>query len=95
MATNYLETIGMLVGIGLGWSVLPATMVRSPLIRLDVDCELLGRDLGAITNPARTLSNPASAFLERASRLCRLTSAQWRDQARSSQLGFCARWRIR
>jgi DNA-binding transcriptional LysR family regulator len=64
MATNYLETIGMLVGIGLGWSVLPATMVRAPLVRLDVDCELLGRDLGAITNPARTLSNPANAFLE-------------------------------
>ena len=64
MATNYLETIGMLVGIGLGWSVLPATMVQAPLVRLDVDCELLGRDLGAITNPARTLSNPASAFLD-------------------------------
>jgi DNA-binding transcriptional LysR family regulator len=63
MATNYLETIGMLVGIGLGWSVLPATMIRPPLARLDVDCELLGRDLGAVTNPARTLSNPARAFL--------------------------------
>jgi DNA-binding transcriptional LysR family regulator len=64
MATNYLETIGMLVGIGLGWSVLPATMIRPPMTRLDVDCELLGRDLGAVTNPARTLSNPARAFLE-------------------------------
>jgi len=48
----------------LGWSVLPATMIQAPLMRLDVDCELLGRDLGAITNPARTLSNPASAFLD-------------------------------
>jgi len=64
MATNYLETIGMLVGIGLGWSVLPATMIRPPLVALDVDCELLGRDLGAVTNPARTLSNPARAFLD-------------------------------
>jgi DNA-binding transcriptional LysR family regulator len=63
MATNYLETIGMLVGIGLGWSVLPATMIQPPLVRIDVDCELLGRDLGAVTNPARTLSNPASAFI--------------------------------
>jgi DNA-binding transcriptional LysR family regulator len=63
MATNYLETIGMLVGIGLGWSVLPATMVRPPMVQLNVDCELLGRDLGAVTNPARTLSNPARAFL--------------------------------
>ncbi len=64
MSTNYLETIGMLVGIGLGWSVLPATMVREPLVRLDVDCELLGRDLGVVTNPRRTLSNPARAFLD-------------------------------
>ena len=63
MATNYLETIGMLVGIGLGWSVLPATMIAPPLVRLDVDCELLGRDLGAVTNPARTMSNPAHAFI--------------------------------
>jgi DNA-binding transcriptional LysR family regulator len=64
MATNYLETIGMLVGIGLGWSVLPATMVRAPLASLDVDCELLGRALGAVTNRSRTLSNPAAAFLD-------------------------------
>jgi DNA-binding transcriptional LysR family regulator len=64
MATNYLETIGMLVGIGLGWSVLPATMIQGPLVRLDVDCELLGRDLGAVTNPRRTQSNSARAFLE-------------------------------
>ena len=63
MATNYLETIGMLVGIGLGWSVLPATMIRGSLVRLDVDCELLGRDLGAVTNPQRTQSNSARAFL--------------------------------
>ncbi len=64
MATNYLETIGMLVGIGLGWSVLPATMIRPPLIGLDVDCELLGRDLGIVTNGVRTLSNPAHAFID-------------------------------
>ena len=64
MATNYLETIGMLVGIGLGWSVLPATMIQGSLVALDVDCELLGRDLGAITNPRRTLSNSARAFLD-------------------------------
>jgi DNA-binding transcriptional LysR family regulator len=64
METNYLETIGMLVGIGLGWSVLPRTMVKPPLARLDVDCELLGRDLGCVTNPARTPSNAARAFVD-------------------------------
>jgi len=63
MSTNYLETIGMLVGIGLGWSVLPRTMVRSPVVRLDVEHDLIGRDLGYVTNPARTLSNSARAFI--------------------------------
>ncbi len=64
MATNYLETIGMLVGIGLGWSVLPRTMVTAPLIRADVDCQLLARDLGFVVNPARTLSNAARTFID-------------------------------
>ncbi len=64
MATNYLETIGMLVGIGLGWSVLPRTLVHSPVTRADVDCKLLGRDLGFVVNPARTLSNAARTFID-------------------------------
>lgn len=63
MATNYLETIGMLVGIGLGWSVLPRTLVKSPIVRADVDCTLLGRELGYVINPARTLSNAAHTLI--------------------------------
>ena len=84
LATNYLETIGMLVGIGLGWSVLPRTMVKPPLVALDVDCELLGRDLGCVTNPARTLSNPARAFIE----VLRGYSDLGADPALASQPGF-------
>lgn len=64
MTTNYLETIGMLVGIGLGWSVLPRTLVQTPVTRADVDCKLLGRDLGFVVNPARTLSNAARTFID-------------------------------
>jgi hypothetical protein len=60
MATNYLETIGMLVGIRLGWSVLPPHD-SSAVGSLDVDCELLGRDLGAVTNQ-HAPSNPARLF---------------------------------
>lgn len=63
MSTNYLETIGMLVGIGLGWSVLPRTMVSAPLTELDVGTAPIKRMLGAVTNPDRTLSNAARAFL--------------------------------
>jgi DNA-binding transcriptional LysR family regulator len=64
MSTNYLETLGMLVGIGIGWSLLPRTMVTGSLTVLEVADEPLGRDLGAVTNPDRTLSNSARAFLE-------------------------------
>jgi DNA-binding transcriptional LysR family regulator len=62
LATNYLETIAMLVGIGLGWSVLPRTMVHPPLAELTVDAPVLRRTLGVLTNPRRTLSSAARAF---------------------------------
>lgn len=62
LATNYLETIAMLAGIGLGWSVLPRSMVQPPLVVLEVDCPPLARELGYVTNPQRTLSNAARAF---------------------------------
>lgn len=63
METNYLETIGMLVGIGLGWSVLPETMVTHEIAAIPVTTEPLQRVLGAVTNPRRTRSNAATAFM--------------------------------
>lgn len=62
LATNYLETIAMLVGIGLGWSVLPRSMITPPLTILETDAPPLRRSLGYLTNPRRTLSNAARAF---------------------------------
>jgi DNA-binding transcriptional LysR family regulator len=62
LATNYLETIAMLVSIGLGWSVLPSSMVKPPLVVLDTEAPALRRSLGCVTNPRRTLSNAARAF---------------------------------
>ena len=62
LATNYLETIAMLVGIGLGWSVLPRSMIAPPLVALEVAGPALERKLGCVTNPERTLSNAARAF---------------------------------
>lgn len=62
LATNYLETIAMLSGIGLGWSVLPRTMVKAPLQIMDTDAPPLSRSLGLVTNPHRSLSNAARAF---------------------------------
>jgi DNA-binding transcriptional LysR family regulator len=62
LATNYLETIAMLVSIGLGWSVLPRSMIRPPLVGLETEAPALRRTLGFVTNPRRTLSNAARAF---------------------------------
>ncbi len=64
LATNYLETIAMLVSIGLGWSVLPSSMIKPPLVILDTEAPPLRRSLGCVTNPRRTLSNAARALFE-------------------------------
>jgi DNA-binding transcriptional LysR family regulator len=64
LSTNYLETISMLAGIGLGWSVLPASMVSGALVPLSTDAPPLRRALGCVTNPSRTRSNAAQAFLD-------------------------------
>jgi DNA-binding transcriptional LysR family regulator len=64
MSTNYLETISMLVATGLGWSVLPASMVDASLVRLRTNAPPLHRTLGCVTHPQRTLSNAAVAFRE-------------------------------
>jgi len=63
MSTNYLETIGMLVSVGLGWSVLPQSMTGE-LNVIKVRCPAMSRSLGYITNPGRTISNAARAFID-------------------------------
>jgi DNA-binding transcriptional LysR family regulator len=64
MATNYLETIKMLVSVGLGWSILPSTMIDSTIKPLP--CRPLGitRELGCIHHRDKTLSNAAHAFID-------------------------------
>ena len=64
MSTNYLETIHMMVSIGLGWSVLPATMVDQSVVQLPGEAPLPERELGVVTHPARSQSNAAKAFLK-------------------------------
>lgn len=64
MSTNYLETIRMMVSIGLGWSVLPASMLDADLVRLPIEAPAMARQLGVVTHPQRTLSNAARHFLE-------------------------------
>ncbi|MBZ2187665.1 LysR family transcriptional regulator [Alcanivorax sp. JB21] len=64
MSTNYLETIYMMVSIGLGWSVLPATMLDGQVRTLPVTTQLPVRQLGYVMHPARSLSNAGRHFLE-------------------------------
>jgi DNA-binding transcriptional LysR family regulator len=63
MTTNYLETIKMMVHVGLGWSVLPKTMLDNDLIELPVSDCALSRQLGYIVHRKHSLSNAATAFI--------------------------------
>jgi DNA-binding transcriptional LysR family regulator len=63
LATNYLETIKMMVSIGLGWSVLPCSMIQDELSTLSIKGLQLERKLGAVWHKNRTLSNSAKAML--------------------------------
>ena len=62
MSTNYLETIKMLVNVGMGWSVLPRCMSED-LIQFELTDVEISRNLGVIWHKARTLSNAAKAFI--------------------------------
>ncbi len=62
-STNYLETIKMMVAVGLGWSVLPRTMRDGELVELAVAGLQLERTLGVVRHAGRTLSNAARAIL--------------------------------
>jgi|TARA_Y100000310_G_C20634248_1_gene790338 DNA-binding transcriptional LysR family regulator len=64
MSTNYLETVKMLISIGLGWSVLPCTMLDEGTHALQLPDLAINRTLGYLHHAGRTLSNAAKAFLQ-------------------------------
>ncbi|MCW9024996.1 MAG: LysR family transcriptional regulator [Gammaproteobacteria bacterium] len=63
MSTNYLETIKMMVSIGMGWSILPLTMLDNDLYVLKIKELQISRQLGFIWHRQRTLSNAAKAMM--------------------------------
>ena len=64
LATNYLETIKMLVSVGLGWSVLPSSMTDDgTLVMLQVKGINMRRTLGVVRHEKRTLSNAARELI--------------------------------
>ena len=64
MVTNHLDTIKMMLSIGLGWGVLPSRIIDEQLVILDVDCPPIYRSLGFIHHSQRSLTNAARAFIE-------------------------------
>jgi len=64
LETNYLETIKMMVSVGLGWSALPASMVDGAIVELPVEGLTMQRRLGSVTRKGRTLSRAANALLD-------------------------------
>jgi len=62
LSTNYMETIKMLVSVGIGWSILPQTMLDKNVRKLAVKEVALQRSLGIVYHRDRTLSNAAIAL---------------------------------
>lgn len=61
--TNYLETLKMLVSAGLGWSLMPHTMLDGTLATVQTPLAP-HRHLGVIFHRKRTLSNAAKTLLQ-------------------------------
>ena len=64
MESNYLETIKAMIQNGLGWGVLPESMIDNSLHRLNIKGVKMERHLGVLLHASRTLSSSASALLE-------------------------------
>ena len=64
MSTNYLETIRMIVSIGMAWSILPESMLEKGLKVLPLRNINLSRKLGYIYHMEHTQSNACRAFIK-------------------------------
>ncbi len=62
-SAHYLEIIAKLVAAKLGWGLLPETLVKAPLVTLDLAGTAMRRDLGLLYRTNRTLSNAARSLL--------------------------------
>ena len=64
MSTNNLDTIRMMVSIGMGWSILPQTLINSQIKVIDTISTPITRQLGCVWHRQRSLSNAAEAFIK-------------------------------
>lgn len=63
LETHYLETIKAMVQAGLGWSMLPVSMIDKNLFALDISQAQITRQLGVVYHRMRTQSNAANAMI--------------------------------
>jgi len=64
LETHYLETIKMMVSVGMGWSLWPDNMIEDELKPKQGSHIAVERKLGIVRHPQRTLSNAAKAFIK-------------------------------
>ncbi len=63
LETHYLETIRAMVQAGLGWSMLPQSMLGRSLTPIDIEHGQTARQLGAVVHRMRTQSSAANAMI--------------------------------
>lgn len=63
LSINFLETIKMLVSVGIGWGLLPVTMLDAQLRALSIKALRLQRELGTVYHRDRSLSNAAQELI--------------------------------
>lgn len=63
MSTNFLQTLSKMTEIGLGWSLLPETLIEDSMVVLPIKMDV-HRKLGIIHHSERTLSTAAHAFIK-------------------------------
>jgi len=65
LSSNHLESIRMMVEIGLGWSVLPITLESKELHACNFKQLSFTRELGMITHKQRSLTHAAELLIQR------------------------------
>jgi len=63
LESNYLETIKAMIQHGLGWGVLPESMIDDTLKKIDIGKLKMERHLGTLSHSTRTLSSAADALV--------------------------------
>ena len=64
LETNYLETIKMMVSVGLGWSILPHSMLDKSLSSIEIPQFEASRKLGIVMNRQRSHSRAVKSMVD-------------------------------